>query len=145
MPAQTGAALSAPVLPVDLRVTDLSKHFGDTPIFQDVSFGLSRGEAVAIVGANGTGKSTLLRCILGLIPADHGQIDVLGTDVGRARNAQLRAMRAQIGLVSQKHNLVPRLSVLSNVVQGLLGRPRGSLLLKGLNAIQVTGQCHFDL
>ncbi|MEO1362282.1 MAG: ATP-binding cassette domain-containing protein [Pseudomonadota bacterium] len=125
VPAQTGAALSAPVLPVDLRVTGLSKHFGDTSIFQNVSFGLSRGEAVAIVGANGTGKSTLLRCILGLIPADHGQIDVLGTDVGRARNAQLRAMRAQIGLVSQKHNLVPRLSVLSNVVQGLLGRRPG--------------------
>lgn len=117
--------MSAPVLPVDLRVTGLAKSFAGTSIFNDVSFGLSRGEAVAIVGANGTGKSTLLRCLMGLIPADAGSIDVLGTDVRNASGADLRAMRAQIGLVSQKHNLVPRISVLSNVVQGLLGQKPG--------------------
>ncbi len=124
-PDQTGAEVSAPVLPVDLRVTGLAKSFAGTPIFKDVSFGLSRGEAVAIVGANGTGKSTLLRCLMGLIPADAGAINVLGTDVRTASSANLRAMRAQMGLVSQKHNLVPRLSVLSNVVQGLLGQKPG--------------------
>lgn len=124
-PGQAGAELSAPVLPVDLRVTGLAKSFAGTPIFKDVSFGLSRGEAVAIVGANGTGKSTLLRCLMGLIPADAGAINVLGTDVRNAGGAGLRAMRAQMGLVSQKHNLVPRLSVLSNVVQGLLGQRPG--------------------
>jgi len=122
---QTGAEVSAPVLPVDLRVTELAKSFAGTPIFKGVSFGLSRGEAVAIVGANGTGKSTLLRCLMGLIPADAGTIDVLGTDVRAASSSALRAMRAQMGLVSQKHNLVPRLSVLSNVVQGLLGQHPG--------------------
>ena len=124
-PGQIGAAEAAPVLPVDLRATGLAKSFAGTPIFKDVSFGLSRGEAVAIVGANGTGKSTLLRCLMGLIPADAGTIDVLGTDVRNAGGAGLRAMRAQMGLVSQKHNLVPRLSVLSNVVQGLLGQRPG--------------------
>lgn len=122
---QTGAEVSAPILPVDLRVTGLAKSFAGTPIFKDVSFGLSRGEAVAIVGANGTGKSTLLRCLMGLIPADAGAINVLGTDVRNASSAGLRSMRAQVGLVSQKHNLVPRLSVLSNVVQGLLGQKPG--------------------
>lgn len=106
-------------------MTELAKSFSGTPIFKDVSFGLSRGEAVAIVGANGTGKSTLLRCLMGLIPADAGSIDVLGTDVRNASMSGLRALRAQMGLVSQKHNLVPRLSVLSNVVQGLLGQKPG--------------------
>ena len=124
-PDQTGAEVSAPVLPVDLRVAGLAKSFAGNPIFKDVSFGLSRGEAVAIVGANGTGKSTLLRCLMGLIPADAGAINVLGTDVRSASSAGLRTMRAQMGLVSQKHNLVPRLSVLSNVVQGLLGQKPG--------------------
>ncbi len=123
-PVGTGAA-EAPVLPVDVRVTGLSKTFGEVPIFQEISFGLSRGEAVALVGANGTGKSTLLRCLMGLIPADAGKVDVLGTDVTTANSRALRAMRGQIGLVSQKHNLVPRLSVLSNVVQGLLGQQSG--------------------
>ncbi|WP_202981884.1 phosphonate ABC transporter ATP-binding protein [Roseobacter cerasinus] len=124
-PDGTGAESFAPVLPVDLRVTGLAKSFAGTPVFSDVSFGLSRGEAVAIVGANGTGKSTLLRCLMGLIPTDAGSIDVVGTDVRSASSSGLRAMRAQIGLVSQKHNLVPRLSVLSNVVQGLLGQKPG--------------------
>jgi phosphonate transport system ATP-binding protein len=110
---------------VDLRVTGLTKTFAGTPIFENVSFGLSRGEAVAIVGANGTGKSTLLRCLMGLIPVDAGTIEVLGTDVVAAGSSDLRAMRAHMGLVSQKHNLVPRLSVLSNVVQGLLGQRPG--------------------
>ncbi len=128
--APTGAspdagAPPAPILPVDIRVAGLRKTFGDTTVLHDVSFGLSHGEAVALVGANGSGKSTLLRCLMGLIPADRGEIDVLGTPVTRASAAALRKMRSQIGLVSQKHNLVPRVSVLSNVVQGLLGQRPG--------------------
>ena len=124
-PVTAGADISAPVLPVDLRVTRLGKSFAGNRIFKDVSFGLSRGEAVAIVGANGTGKSTLLRCLMGLVPSDTGEIEVLGTDVVAAKPLDLRAMRARMGLVSQKHNLVSRLSVLSNVVQGLLGQYPG--------------------
>lgn len=124
-PVFAGAELSAPVLPADLRVKGLSKSFGDTTIFKDVSFDLSRSEAVAIVGANGTGKSTLLRCLMGLIPADAGTITVLGANVIASKPAELRMMRAQIGLVSQKHNLVPRVSVLSNVIHGLLGKQPG--------------------
>ncbi|MEL6264064.1 MAG: ATP-binding cassette domain-containing protein [Pseudomonadota bacterium] len=120
----TGAAI-APVLPVDIHAEGLSKSFGVARVFEDVSFAIGRGEAIALVGANGTGKSTLLRCMMGLIPVDGGTVSVLGTAVTEARARQLRAMRAQVGLVSQKHNLVPRLSVLSNVVQGLLGQRGG--------------------
>ena len=118
-------ALSVPVSPVDIDVEDLTKKFGDTTIFSNVSFRLARGEAVAIVGANGTGKSTLLRCAMGLLPVSSGAVTLLGQDMVAASNADLRAIRARMGLVSQKHNLVPRLSVLSNVVQGLLGRAPG--------------------
>lgn len=103
----------------------MTKTFGDTDIFADVNFRLVRGESVALVGANGTGKSTLLRCILGLIPASGGTVEVLGQNVTSARPAHLRALRAKTGLVAQKHNLVPRLSVLSNVIHGLLGQHHG--------------------
>lgn len=111
--------------PVDLEARGLTKRFGDTTVLSDVSFRLARGETVALVGGNGTGKSTLLRCLMGLIPATEGQVFLLGADVTAARGAALRALRARIGLVSQKHNLVPRLSVLSNVIHGLLGRASG--------------------
>ncbi|NOR30789.1 MAG: ATP-binding cassette domain-containing protein [Sulfitobacter sp.] len=120
----TGAAF-APVSPVDIEARAVSKNFADTPIFSDVSFRLARGEATALVGANGTGKSTLLRCLMGLIPTTDGSVHLLGQQVNAATGRQMRGLRAQVGLVSQKHNLVPRLSVLSNVVHGLLGKHPG--------------------
>ena len=120
----TGAAF-APVLPVDIEARDLAKRFGDTPIFADVNFRLARGEATALVGGNGTGKSTLLRCLMGLIPTSAGSVHLLGHHANGASGREMRRIRAQIGLVSQKHNLVPRLSVLSNVVHGLLGKHPG--------------------
>ena len=118
-------AQSVPVSPVDVATESVTKRFGETPIFADVSFRLARSEAVAIVGANGTGKSTLLRCVMGLIPVTSGRVTLLNQEVTDATEAELRAIRARMGLVSQKHTLVPRLSVLSNVVQGLLGRQPG--------------------
>ena len=122
--AQTGAAL-APVLPVDIETRAVAKRFGETPIFSGVSFRLARGEATALVGANGTGKSTLLRCLMGLIPTSGGSVHLLGQQTNETTGRQMRDIRAQVGLVSQKHNLVPRLSVLSNVVHGLLGKHPG--------------------
>lgn len=114
-----------PVPRVDIEAKSVSKQFGVTPIFEDVSFRLVRGEAAALVGANGTGKSTLLRCMMGLVPVSSGQVTLLGHDTVKARQAELRTLRARIGMVSQKHNLVPRLSVLSNVLHGLLGQHTG--------------------
>lgn len=121
---ETGAVF-APVSPVDIDASAVSKKFGSTKIFADVSFRLARSESVALVGANGAGKSTLLRCLMGLVPATAGQVTILGTSCATAVPSEMRKLRSRIGLVSQKHNLVPRLSVLSNVVQGLLGRNPG--------------------
>ncbi len=123
-PLETGGAYLA-VSPVDIEAQDVAKTFGETPVFSNVSFRLARGEAVALVGANGTGKSTLLRCLMGLIPASEGKVLLLGENASVAKGKALRALRTRIGLVSQKHNLVPRLPVLSNVVHGLLGRHPG--------------------
>jgi phosphonate transport system ATP-binding protein len=120
----SGAAF-APVSPVEIEARAVSKTFGATPIFSDVSFRLARGEATALVGANGTGKSTLLRCLMGLIPTSGGSVHLLGKQTNEATGREMRNIRTQVGLVSQKHNLVPRLSVLSNVVHGLLGKHPG--------------------
>ncbi|MBB4023168.1 MULTISPECIES: phosphonate ABC transporter ATP-binding protein [Actibacterium] len=126
MPLDRKIGVSAPVLSHDLAVAGLTKAYGPAaPVFTDVSFSVARGEAVALVGANGTGKSTLLRCALGLIAPTRGTVDILGTRIGPGATAQMRGLRAQTGLVAQKHNLVPRLSVLSNVIHGLLGQGAG--------------------
>ncbi|MDX8350507.1 ATP-binding cassette domain-containing protein [Cognatiyoonia sp. IB215446] len=117
--------VSFPVPAVDIAAERIAKSFGETRIFSDVSFRLARGEAVALVGANGTGKSTLLRCLMGLIPVSDGKVVLLDQDTTGLQGKAMRSLRARIGLVSQKHNLVPRLSVLSNVSHGLLGRNPG--------------------
>lgn len=110
----------------DLQATGLAKSFGKgRPVFEGLEFRIQRGECVALVGANGTGKSTLLRCCLGLIVPDSGQVSLLDQDIATIKGPARRALRARTGLVGQKHNLVPRLSVLSNVIHGLLGRHSG--------------------
>jgi phosphonate transport system ATP-binding protein len=122
---QQSGATFASVLSCDVEAAHLTKRFGETPIFTDVSFRLARGQAVALVGANGTGKSTLLRCLMGLIPASSGSVTLLGQVLNDVGAKDVRKLRALMGFVSQKHNLVPRMSVLSNVIQGLLGQKPG--------------------
>ncbi len=107
----------------DLEVRDLTKRFaGGTTVLAGVSFAVAPGQAVALIGANGAGKSTLLRSCLRLIEPDEGSIRMLGQDVRGLDAAGLRRLRAQVGFVFQKHNLVPRLSALSNVLHGALAR-----------------------
>ncbi len=124
---QKQAGASAPAIAAeDLRVDGLAKAWGNGPeIFSGVGFSVRPGESVALVGANGTGKSTLLRCCLGLIRPSAGRVEFLGSDMSRMGGAGLRALRRQAGLVGQKHNLSPRLNVLSNVLHGLLGSHAG--------------------
>lgn len=106
-----------------LRVSSLSKSFsGRGKVLNDVSFEVRKGDAVALIGGNGSGKSTLLRCCLRLVEPDRGDISLLDEDVISLKRGELRRFRTRVGLVFQRHNLVPRLSVLTNVLHGAMGR-----------------------
>jgi phosphonate transport system ATP-binding protein len=84
------------------------------------------GERIAIVGHNGAGKSTLLRLLSGFTRPTHGQVEVLGRQLGQPLPAgQLRALRAELGQVLQGLHLVARLSARENVLIGSLGRVSG--------------------
>lgn len=121
--APKAAASEAAV--ADLAVRDLRKAFGRQPVLQGVSFAVGAGEAVALIGANGSGKSTLLRCCLRLIEPDAGSVALLGATVGTLDRPALAYLRAQVGFVFQRHNLVPRLCALSNVLHGVQARRAG--------------------
>ncbi len=112
-------------LAVDLAVRGLTKRFGAVTALDGIGFEIRRGEAVALIGANGSGKSTCLRCCLRLVPFDAGSISLLGCDVGGLPKRELRRLRARVGFVFQRHNLVPRLSALTNVVHGVQARAGG--------------------
>ena len=108
-----------------LEVRGLSKRFGAVAVLSDVSLAVGGAQAVALIGANGAGKSTLLRSCLRLIEPDAGEIRLLGEDVRALRGSRLRGLRAKVGFVFQRHNLVPRLPVLTNVLHGAVARHRG--------------------
>lgn len=110
----------------ELAVAGLSKRYKGEPepVLRDVSFRVEPGERVALLGANGSGKSTLLRCCLRLVEPTAGQVQLFGSDVLSLHRGGLRSLRSRTGFVFQRHNLVGRLSVLSNVVHGGLGRAR---------------------
>ncbi|WP_236615077.1 phosphonate ABC transporter ATP-binding protein [Desulfovibrio sp. X2] len=100
----------------------LRKSFGAARILSGIELEVPRGQAVALIGSNGAGKSTLLRCLLRLIEPSAGRVRILGREVGALSPRELRALRARVGFVFQKHNLVSRLSALSNVLHGAQAR-----------------------
>ncbi|MDP3887907.1 phosphonate ABC transporter ATP-binding protein [Hydrogenophaga sp.] len=127
-------ALDATAPPADLWVRGLTKRFdAATPVLDGVAFQVKAGQRVALIGANGAGKSTLLRCCMHLIPPDGGEVRLFGTPLAGLDAQALRRLRAQVGFVFQKHNLVPRLSALSNVLHGALPRsPLAQAWFQGL-------------
>ena len=109
-----------------LRITDLRKAYGETPVFHGVSLQIARGEFVAMLGESGVGKSTLLNCIAGLDEADGGQVRIDGTGVQALTEPErARLRREKLGFVFQAFHVLPHLSVAENVglPLRLLGRP----------------------
>jgi phosphonate transport system ATP-binding protein len=117
-----------------VEVRRVSKTYDrSTSILKGISLTLRRGEMVALIGASGSGKSTLIRAIAGLLPIDAprphdgpgvGEIMLFGVPMQRSGRivGAAKDLRARIGVVFQQFNLVPRLSVLTNVCLGRLGR-----------------------
>ena len=119
--ARAGSTSVGPVLVVD----GLVKDFDGRVVLNGLDFSLAPGQSTALIGANGSGKSTLLKCLIRLIEPSAGQIHMLGREVCGLHARELRTFRAQVGIVWQRHNLVPRLSVLSNVIHGVQSRLSG--------------------
>jgi phosphonate transport system ATP-binding protein len=86
-----------------------------------ISFDVQKGEFLVIIGLSGSGKSTLLRCVNRLHDPTSGQILFEGHDVAKVKGEEIRILRKHIGMIFQNFNLIPRHSVLSNVLMGRLG------------------------
>ena len=97
-----------------LRVEDIHKQYGKDKVLCGVSFGMGIGETKVIIGPSGTGKSTLLRCINRLTPADQGRVWLEDEEITHTRS-NINKIRAQIGFVFQSFNLFAHLTALGNV------------------------------
>ncbi len=105
---------------LDLR--HLSKSYvAGKPVLSDVNVAIPAQGITAIIGASGTGKSTLIRCVNRLVEPSRGEILFDGADLARLSGKALRHARRHIGMVFQEYNLVERLTVMENLLCGRLG------------------------
>ncbi|MEJ2759231.1 MAG: ABC transporter ATP-binding protein, partial [Anaerolineales bacterium] len=94
-----------------ISVKNLTKMFGDFTAVDNITFDVKKGEIFGFLGPNGSGKTTTIRMMLGLLPPTSGDVDVLGIDI----NQQALELRSRIGYMSQKFSLYNDLTVRQNL------------------------------
>ncbi|ALN73115.1 MULTISPECIES: ABC transporter ATP-binding protein [unclassified Aureimonas] len=114
-PSDTDKRASADDKDIIIRATDVTVRFGSKTILEGLSLDVRRGEILGFVGASGTGKSVLLRTILGLNPKQGGKIEVFGTDYDKASEAERLAVEQRWGVLFQQGALFSSLTVLENI------------------------------
>ncbi|MBR4748497.1 MAG: ATP-binding cassette domain-containing protein [Abditibacteriota bacterium] len=102
-----------------IELRDVHLSFGDKHVLKGVSFGIDSGKTLAIIGTSGAGKSTVLKCICGLVRPQSGSILIDGLDVMTADDKTLKSIRAKLGMVFQYSALFDYLTVYDNVAFGL--------------------------
>ena len=124
-----------------LRVEGLRKSFGNLAVLRGIDLAVAEHEVVCLIGASGSGNSTLLRCVNLLEPIDAGRIVVGGQDITAAR-VDVDRVRRGIGIVFQAFNLFPHLRVIDNVTlapRRVLGRERGAAEAAALELLRRFG------
>jgi len=107
-----------------LSVANLNQYYGGSHILRDVTLEVPAGQVIALLGRNGVGKTTLLRTLMGLVPAATGSVRFGDADLTAA--PPYRRVRAGIGYVPQGREIFPRLTVEENLEMGLATQPRGT-------------------
>lgn len=108
-----------------LRIEGLHKSFGDLDVLKGIDLSVAKGETIVLIGASGSGKSTMLRCINFMEVPTKGRIyldgEMIGKDNGETveySERELTALRARVGMVFQHFNLFPHMTVIQNVMEG---------------------------
>jgi phospholipid/cholesterol/gamma-HCH transport system ATP-binding protein len=102
-----------------IRIADLHKSFGSNKVLRGVNLEIKRGETMAIIGQSGSGKSVLIKHLIGLIKPDRGEIYVDGVEITRLNEDELHKVTRKFGMLFQGSALFDSLSVAQNVGFGL--------------------------
>jgi phospholipid/cholesterol/gamma-HCH transport system ATP-binding protein len=105
-----------------IRLRGVRKAFGEKVVLDGVDLDVPTGTSLVVIGGSGSGKSVLIKCILGLIEADSGSIEIDGRDLAKMDPGERAKARARIGMLFQNGALFDSLPVWENVAFGLLAR-----------------------
>ncbi|HEY9189083.1 MAG TPA: ATP-binding cassette domain-containing protein [Ignavibacteria bacterium] len=105
-----------------IKIENISKSFGDFVVLKNVNLEISKGETLVILGKSGTGKSVLLRIIIGLLEPDEGSIFINNYNITKINTKQLNQIRKKIGFLFQNSALYDSLSVRENLEFALRDR-----------------------
>lgn len=98
-----------------MQIINLNKSFGDNKVLSNFNLTLNKGESKAVLGKSGSGKSVLIKCIVGLIEPDSGVINVFGNDVTKLNDDELDKARVRIGFLFQSNALYDSMTVRENL------------------------------
>src|SRR5580692_308000 len=101
--------------PMPVEVRDLRKSFGEQQVLNGISLSVSQGQTVAVLGRSGTGKSVLLKLLVGLQAADSGSVRIAGQELTGIHPRPLNEIRKKIGYLFQQAALYDSLTVEQNV------------------------------
>nr|WP_294509485.1 ATP-binding cassette domain-containing protein [uncultured Rhodopila sp.] len=105
-----------------IRIRGLYKRFGSKQVLDGVDLDVMPGTSMVVIGGSGSGKSVLLKCVLGLLEPDDGMIEIDGRDIASLPRQEREETRARIGMLFQAGALFDSLTVWENVAFGLLAR-----------------------
>ena len=123
-----------------IRIRGLRKSFGDKRVLDGIDLDVASGTSMVVIGGSGSGKSVLLKCVLGILDADGGLIEIDGRDVLSMDRRDREAVRAEIGMLFQNGALFDSLPVWENVTFGLLAQRRLSRAQAREKAAEVLAQ-----
>ena len=129
--ATESASLPAAGAPVAVSIRGLTKAFGTLEILRGVDLDVHQAENVVVLGRSGTGKSVLIKILVGLLLPDQGTVNVLGEDIRRLKRPQLDALRRRVGFSFQNSALYDSMTVTQNLEFPL------RMNTKGLGAAEV--------
>ncbi|WP_421780944.1 ABC transporter ATP-binding protein [Kiloniella litopenaei] len=105
---------------IRIKIRGLTKSFGPKVILDNLDLDIYAGESLVVIGGSGTGKSVLLKCILGLLRPDSGTIEINGQDIVGLNNDDMEKVRRKFGMLFQYAALFDSLTILDNVAFGLI-------------------------
>ena len=123
-----------------IRIRGLRKRFGDKQVLDGVDLDVMTGTSMVVIGGSGTGKSVLLKSILGLVEPDEGTIEIDGRNVLQMSRRERETINRQIGMLFQAGALFDSLTVWENVAFGLLAQQKMSRDAAHLRASEVLSQ-----